>query len=282
MKIMLATDFSDNAERAGQVASALARRAGDSLVALHVTEAACLDRQLHAYADKLRAGGVAVEERLTGGDPASSIAHHCHEPGMRLLVVGSHGRRPMARLLLGSVAQETLLLADCPVVLVPRSAHAEGLAAWANGDRSLQLTMAVDRSPGTVASAAQVRWLRDIGPVDLELVHVYDPTIAALRFGVHRNEDRQAELEAALSRDLTSFARAMLGGMPFRLRLVPSISCPGEGIADAVRDRPADLLVMGMHRLGRLLRVWMGSTAELAIRLATVPVLCAPATHGEG
>jgi nucleotide-binding universal stress UspA family protein len=291
-KILLATDFSEAARRAGEVAVALAKRAGDALVLLHVAEpllhvpaihASALEEalaeralsELQAVSDELRAGGMAVEERLAKGDPPELIAAVAKEVGARMIVLGTSGRRAVARLLLGSVAQHALLHADRTVLVAREGPEPVGLREWSSGARPLRVTLAIDRSRGSSSALAWVRWLREIGPADLRLVHVYDPVVEGARLG---RSSARASLEAALEEELRGFVREVpgTGQVSFALRASPGR--PGEVVAREAEASGADLLVVGTHQRSRVRRIWLGSTAELALRAARVPVVCVPAS----
>ena len=72
----------------------------------------------------------ALRERLTGpnygniqieiafGDPARGIAEFAEEIGAELIIMPSHGRSGIGRLLIGSVAERTVRLAHCPVLVL--------------------------------------------------------------------------------------------------------------------------------------------------------------------
>jgi nucleotide-binding universal stress UspA family protein len=67
-----------------------------------------------------------VEERLAatgralGGQPGPALAEACEEVGADLLVAGSRGYGPLARVFLGSVSTQLMHKAPCPVLVVPR------------------------------------------------------------------------------------------------------------------------------------------------------------------
>jgi nucleotide-binding universal stress UspA family protein len=65
-----------------------------------------------------------VEARLERGDPAAEILRTADEFGAELIVMGTHGRSGIGRLLMGSVAEAVLRDAPCPV-LIARSALPE-------------------------------------------------------------------------------------------------------------------------------------------------------------
>jgi nucleotide-binding universal stress UspA family protein len=52
------------------------------------------------------------------GEPAHSIANYAQEKGIELIVIPSHGRTGITRLLIGSVAERVVRLAHCPVLVL--------------------------------------------------------------------------------------------------------------------------------------------------------------------
>ncbi len=66
--------------------------------------------------DKLNVGNVELEVRL--GDPGQIACDRAEELGAELIVVGSHGRTGLTRMLLGSVAERVVRLAHCQVLVV--------------------------------------------------------------------------------------------------------------------------------------------------------------------
>lgn len=133
--ILFATDFSKSAACAFDLASALARDYAAKLIILHVATpppvvmpegvvveansgryVADLKKQL--FAIKSADSSVRVEHRLEQGDPATEILRVAGEAGVDWIVIGTHGRTGLLRLLMGSVAEEVLRGAPCPVLAV--------------------------------------------------------------------------------------------------------------------------------------------------------------------
>jgi nucleotide-binding universal stress UspA family protein len=130
--ILHPTDFSPCSQDAFRLACALAEDYAARLVVLHVAappaffygegtlvghspeHLAQLGEQLTRV--RPRDPGVAVEYRLTEGDPATEILHVATETGSDVIVLGTHGRTGLGRLLMGSVAEDVLRKARCPVV----------------------------------------------------------------------------------------------------------------------------------------------------------------------
>jgi universal stress protein A len=132
--ILHPTDFSRYSENAWRVACSLARDYGANLLVLHVREipVAVYGEFGTVPADTFDAGalrdelakleptvsGVTVERRLTEGTPAAEIVRVAGENNCDLIVLGTHGRTGLGRLLMGSVAEQVVRRATCPVLTV--------------------------------------------------------------------------------------------------------------------------------------------------------------------
>ena len=75
-------------------------------------------------AASLRAGGLAAESAMVPGDPRSALVEEARRWEADLLVVGSHGRSGLKRLVLGSVAAHVASHAPCSVLIV-KQPHAD-------------------------------------------------------------------------------------------------------------------------------------------------------------
>jgi nucleotide-binding universal stress UspA family protein len=72
--------------------------------------------------------GVEAERRLEEGDPVEAILRVAEEIGADLIVMGTHGRTGLSRLFMGSVAEQVLRRAPCPVLTL-KSPFAATVAA---------------------------------------------------------------------------------------------------------------------------------------------------------
>jgi nucleotide-binding universal stress UspA family protein len=131
--ILFPTDFSENAHRAFPLACSLARDCGARVVVLYVIPPPLGHEQVLARQhpeeyygiprnalQKIQAPdqNVRVEHWLGEGDAAEEILEVAHETGAGLIIMGTHGRTGLRRLLLGSVAEQVLRKATCPVLTV--------------------------------------------------------------------------------------------------------------------------------------------------------------------
>lgn len=137
-KILCPTDFSPSTEAALKYASMLAVEAGATLIIAHVDEyrdaSAALGEAALMYVDprdvdrsevrqKLHAlrptnPHVVYEHRYLEGGPIHEIVAFAEREYVDLIVMGSHGRTGLARLLMGSVAEGVARRAPCPVLIV--------------------------------------------------------------------------------------------------------------------------------------------------------------------
>lgn len=131
-KILFPTDFSHTGDAALAMATALARDSGATLLIVHVQEPPMaygggelyygvqnpavedLERMLRAI--KPADPAVAFEHRLVNGDPAAEIVRLAEEENVDMIVLGTHGRTGLYRLLMGSVAEAVVRRANCPVL----------------------------------------------------------------------------------------------------------------------------------------------------------------------
>jgi nucleotide-binding universal stress UspA family protein len=132
--ILHPTDFSDRAQAAFELARSLAKDYDARLILLHVAmppvvvypagivnqPATPIEAELNERLDQLRARapGVNVSCRLEEGDPVTEILAVAKEARCDLIVLGTHGWTGLSRLLMGSVAEQVLRKAPCPVITV--------------------------------------------------------------------------------------------------------------------------------------------------------------------
>jgi nucleotide-binding universal stress UspA family protein len=133
MDILLATDFSGRAGAAAHVAADYARRLGARLHLLHVTWPGVDDRvpeRLARIADDI-APDLKTIVAVRIGRAAREIIAYANTHRVELIVMGTHGRTGVSRVLTGSVAEQVVRTAACPVLTVPLRGHADAPVAAA-------------------------------------------------------------------------------------------------------------------------------------------------------
>ena len=137
-RILVATDFAESAERALICGVDIARRHGAELVLLHVymdlpaypeitagqvekiydEQRRWIEDALERRARSARGQGLLARPLLRTGPAAATIARTATEENIDLVVVGTQGRAGLDRLIVGSVAERVVRLAECPVLVV--------------------------------------------------------------------------------------------------------------------------------------------------------------------
>jgi nucleotide-binding universal stress UspA family protein len=150
-RILVPTDFSETADAALVYAKALAAKLGASLHLVHVFQdpaaivftpetytappAELRDRaldeawdQLHDRLDPQEHKRFAGTRAVVEGLAALEIVRYAGTHGIDLIVMGTHGRRGVAHLFLGSVAEHVIRTAGCPVLTVRDAVRREETA----------------------------------------------------------------------------------------------------------------------------------------------------------
>jgi nucleotide-binding universal stress UspA family protein len=291
-RILCPIDFSETADRAAAEASRMARWYRADVHALHVlplmTEAWAagfpvdphtheprvpvdLRAHLEGRLQDARASGVIVEAHLREGGAAAEILRYADESAADLIVMGTHGRGGLGRLVLGSVAESVLRRSPCPVLTV---GHATAPAAG-DGPPFRRIVCAADFEPSFEPTLALALSLAAESGAELTLVHAVEPFFQDV-FAAHTHvsvEDYarflRTQLEARLAE---AIPREVLDWCQPRYDV--RIGVPAAEIVRAARERGADLIVMGLHDGRGAVDRWLfGSTTQEVLRHAECPVL---------
>ena len=122
-RILYPTDFSSYSNQAYFHAVALAENHGAELTVLYVYNERGGEQDRAYWREQLEQirpvdPAIAVRHVFLQGDPASEIVRFARESGTDLIVMGTHGRTGLERLLMGSVAEKVMRDATCSVLVV--------------------------------------------------------------------------------------------------------------------------------------------------------------------
>jgi len=142
-RILVATDFSPGSDEALARAMDLAKGTGAIVELLYVLEPeleefpfglsyygghgdviAHIDRALSERAGRVVEAGLTCNAKMVEGVAAAEIVKHARDIGADMVVVGTHGRRGVAHVFLGSVAERVVQRSTCPVLTIPFSKKA--------------------------------------------------------------------------------------------------------------------------------------------------------------
>jgi nucleotide-binding universal stress UspA family protein len=289
--ILFATDFSENSKQAFDSARSLALGNESRLVVLHVEKRHwASDQPVHHGQHSLqlhpvqpgeteqqsaiqRMGELYVPNRpmqmeyiATQGDAAEEILRKARELSSDLIVMGTHGRTGLRRMLAGSVAVSVLRGAPCPV-LAFRSVEKPRKT-----NEIRVILHPTDFSVDSEAALRVARWLAREHGARLIVLHV--AVLEDLLAGTPA-----AEIDPRLDREALEDVRKRVEGPDLKHRVESMLrrGYAAEGILQSAEEVGCDLIVMGTNGRSGLSRLLMGSVAEHVLAKADCPVLVAKA-----
>jgi nucleotide-binding universal stress UspA family protein len=279
-KIMVTTDFSEVSDRALDYAIALARRYDARIYLAHVISpdpfqfaepqlAQATYEKVRQVAEegitdilisgKLR--GVPHEVLMEEGNVWPSLDSLIVRNEIDLLVVGTHGRGKIQKLLIGSVAEEIFRKADCAVLTV-------GPAVKSPEAKEVELKhilFATDFGPGAEKAAAYAFSLAQEHNATLTLLHVIESAASYTEESVAR----QREINVVRMKQLMPAGTENWCKPDFRATFGAAV----EEILIAARESKADLIVMGAKARKNLAGHAPLTIAYNVVTKATCPVL---------
>jgi len=278
-RILYPTDGSACAEQAHHHAQHLAAHFDAALHVISVEEREiALDEVIEVKEAHLRADLHGVKEgegplpsarfrERTVAHPtaAGGILNYAVQYDVDLIVMGTHGHRGVRRLVLGSVAEEVVRKAPCPVVTVGRGATApEDLEGGT-------LLVPVDFSEHRFRVMAHAREIAPVYGMDLTLLHVVEVTGLPDAYGVYGSPPDPGVLSDRAEKVLDVEAES-LRTKGIEVTLDVRGGHPAAEILDVAEECGAAFITIATHGRTGLERMLMGSVAEKVLRQAPCPV----------
>ena len=283
--ILVAYDFSPDAEAALRAAISLARTSKgkvhllhscglpigtmlpyDAAIPIDVTDSirtAALER-IEAVRSDAAKHGVPVTAEVTTMFPVEAVLAAAEKQGADLIVAGTRGLTGLKHAVLGSVAERIVRLAPCPVLTVRRDA---------SGDAPKRVVLATDFSePGDRALRMGAELAKQLG-AQVHVVHAFDiPLEPVTRYGVTIPSDIIPLGRKEARRRLDAAAESVrAAGVAVEAHLAEAPAA--DAIAEVAKRVTADLVIVGTHGYTGLRHLLLGSVAERTLRLAPCPVL---------
>lgn len=221
-----------------------------------------------AVEEARKLGARQLEGRMLYGPAWQQIVDTAkREPGLDLIVIGTHGRTGLSRVLMGSVAELVVRHAPCPVLTV-RPAN-EPLPYK-------HVLCPVDLSKHAREATALAAELIEPGGAGISLLHVVELPVSYA--GELPVPDFHRDLDARSAALLDRWTDELKAQVKVPVTQLTRIGHPGAQILSALdHDDSFDLVVMGSHGHTGLERMLLGSVAEKVVRHAHCPVVVA---HG--
>lgn len=283
-RILWPTDLSKGAERAFPHAAVLAAWHDAGLHILNVREGGTQVREEMAEQFPLSndtlvelLGRVGVpsqpidledlaitQKQVDSTSPAEAIVAYSEKASVDLVVTGTHGRRGLRRLLLGSVAEEVLRTAPCPVLTV--RAGEKNISAW----NVQNILVPVDFSEGADRAVKHANELARTYGAQITLLHAVEEVMYPSAYGMEMADipgpdvlDRVEGSLATMAREEIGYEHVVVDSM---IGYAPSV------ILDYEEEHDVDLIVISTHGRSGLERLLLGSVTERVVRRATCPV----------
>ena len=277
-RILAAADDSPSARRAFDRALTLARHWDADVVLGHVCETVPDEAHSLLTASNLEemsqreaewgmnqltevAGDQEVRVLIRSGrDIAGTLCEMADDEDVDLVTMGTLGRTGIARFLIGSVTEQVVRRAPCPVWVERGSGSTAG--------RLERLVVATDLSPMSEAGLELAAALATDRSLGAEVVCAVEPRYRQLAVDVRK------QLIVGLTAQVEALAKKHFGDADPRVTIVEGANVVDAVTAHLVRTS-ADLLVVSTHGRTGLERVLMGSVAEQLVRFSPCSVLTA-------
>lgn len=288
-RILCPIDFSDASRHALAHAATIARWYGSAITALHVRSAATfvnppiilaalpdaaipgltdreqLEVQLQEWL-RTSAADVKTEAVVTEGAPGARIVERARTLPADLIVIGSHGRSGVERLILGSVTEKVVRQAECPVMTVPPAAATTSHLPFKH------LLCPIDFSRSSLTALKFALSIAQESDARLTLLAVFEWSHEAEPkhssdtpdFRSRWESDTRRELNALVPDDVRNWCS---------VETAAAFGKASDQILRAALMDHADLVVMGVQGRTALDMALFGSTANQVVRQAACPVL---------
>ena len=278
MKVLLATDGSEDAAQAREATADLVRKSGSELHLVHVWHDvpspyahAFIKRELRRQGQEIldeqvrkieEAGGTVAKAHLRCGRTSDEVIELSEELGVGLLILGRRGHGRVGRILMGSHSEDIVHHAHLPV-LVLRCVE----DAWP----PVRVVIGDDFSEEAKEAGELAASIARLFEADTLLVRVYPHLL---------EESSDPEVEESVRRskkELEERASRLEGILGHKPRVEMAAGSPAEVILEATRAPGPTLVAVGSRGLGTVGRMRLGSVSTKVVRAAPGPALvCGP------
>jgi nucleotide-binding universal stress UspA family protein len=281
-RILWPTDFSTGAARAFPHAAALASWHDAELHVLNVKEdgaSADEDRSFPIPHDTLQdllapegdppqhvdLGALTIaQEQREDESPPNAIVSYADNRDIDVIVAGTHGRRGLQRLLIGSVAEEVLRTASCPVLTV------RGDEERAAGGSVRNILVPVDFSEASMEALRHAKELALTYGAQITLLHAVEEVVYPSAYGIEPTNMPGPQVIDRVEQNLAELARTELGYE--HVVVEANVGYAPSTILDYANGHDIDLVVIATHGRTGLERMLLGSVAERVVRRSPAPV----------
>jgi nucleotide-binding universal stress UspA family protein len=269
--ILYPTDFSPSSQAALPFLRAIAERYGSTIHLVHVLPPEPmleipldiipeLDADFEVAQSTMKTllasrgfWNIAHTATVERGELWKVLAALIEKKSIDLIVIGTHGRQGLKKLVLGSVAEQAFRLAPCPVLTVGPQARREG-----DVDGSFAtILFATDFSSGSQHALPYAVSLARANNSNLILLHAVSASMEIVPSDFNVGA-ATAELSSAFIADALACARLQLEELispatmqELKPEIIVEFGSSAETILRIAKDKKAELIVMGAHRASK-------------------------------
>jgi len=240
-----------------------------------------IDSSLKLHTDSEKAQTLVIY-----GDKAKEIAEIAPFEKADLLVMSTHGRTGLSRLLLGSVAARILRQSEIPVILLRPTEVANNQALLVTLDTptslddensEVRILVTLDGTPQAEAALPPaVELARKLGATIYLLRAVLpfqavENGVIANGYGFDPNAEMEAESQQA--QQYLESVQAKIEGQGITCKKLVKVGVAADQVIDSAGEIEASILVIATHARGRIGRFFLGSVAEEVMRRTHLPIM---------
>lgn len=204
------------------------------------------------------------QEQVEKASASMGILEYADEHDVDLIVMGTHGRRGANRLLMGSVAEEVVREASCPVLTVRAGERV------APGQAVRRILVPLDFSDLSERALKHAHELALTYGARIDLLHVVEEIALPAAYGMEPINVVIPEVVESSERAMAEMARKEIGYEHVVVHALAGYAV--STILDFADENDIDLMVIATHGRTGLDRLLMGSVAEKVVRRAPCPV----------
>lgn len=208
-----------------------------------------------------------VKTQRCGISAAVAILDYIAEKNIDVVVMGTHGRRGLGHILLGSVAEEIVRIAPCPVFTIREQKNAKPI------DRINKILVPIDFSIHSKNALNYAVKLAHIYQSGLQLLHVVEEKIHPSFYLSGKNSifDFMPDI-ISMSTDYIQKMLQETQGARLQNEIHIVEGNPARDIIKFAEENETDLIVIATHGLTALEHFFLGSVTEKVVRRVSCPV----------
>lgn len=286
-RVLFPTDFSDGSKRAFPQAAFFADWHDADLHILNVTGRHRHDYKEHkdgfplsveTLTDWLRRPSKSVtgtnwpdlqalsieQTQIESAAPAEQILAYADEEDIDLVVMGTHGRRGLDRMLFGSVTEEVVRKAPCPTLTIRADADVAPQQAVR------RILVPTDFSDASDVAVSHAKELALTYGAEIDLLHVVEEPLYPNSYGIDPVPFPTQEVVERVEKQLANLAREEIGYE--HVMVEATVGRPSSAILNFIDENGIDLVVIATHGRSGLERALLGSVTERVLRQSPAPV----------